>query len=360
MIARLPLDVQTLYAELIEQLTALDAQRALGSLKGTFVTKEVKGRRYAYLQYSAAGAKKQAYLGPYDATIQRIEERYRREHAELLGERTQAQRLCSMLRQGGAVVADAPSARVLEALADSGVFRVGGMLVGTHAFAVLGSLLGVRWAQAALRTHDIDLAAGATSLALAVPTEADADVPGALERLQMGFFPVPPFNPKDPSTSFRIRGSLLRVDLLTTAAGRAGASPVFLPRWNAAAMPLRYLDYLLEEPVRGAVIDGGGVLVNVPTPARFALHKLLTAARRDASQAVKAQKDLSQAAQVLRVLAADRPGDLGLAWEALAARAGAAKRARAGAVRLRALDPEGYDALGGRLAFLGSAGSDPA
>jgi len=199
-IARLPLDVQTLYAELIEQLTALDAQRALGSLKGTFVTKEVKGRRYAYLQYSVAGAKKQAYLGPYDATIQRIEERYRREHAELLGERTQAQRLCSMLRQGGAVVADAPSARVLEALADSGVFRVGGMLVGTHAFAVLGSLLGVRWAQAALRTHDIDLAAGATSLALAVPTEADADVPGALERLQMGFFPVPPFNPKEPST----------------------------------------------------------------------------------------------------------------------------------------------------------------
>jgi hypothetical protein len=68
----------------------------------------------------------------------------------------------------------------------------------------------------------------------------------------MGFFPVPPFNPKGPSTLFRVRGSLLRVDLLTTAAGRARPSPVFLPRWNAAAMPLRYLDYLLEEPVRAA------------------------------------------------------------------------------------------------------------
>lgn len=34
----------------------------------------------------------------------------------------------------------------------------------------------------------------------------------------------------------------------------------------------------------------------------------------------KREKDLSQAAQILEVLHADRPGDLVFAWEALAAR----------------------------------------
>ena len=42
---RLPPDVQTLYAELMEHLTALEAQRALGSLRSTFVTEAVTGRR---------------------------------------------------------------------------------------------------------------------------------------------------------------------------------------------------------------------------------------------------------------------------------------------------------------------------
>ncbi len=355
MLNRLPLDVQTLYAELLEHLTVLEAERALGSVKGTFVTKEVKGRRYSYLQYSVAGAKKQAYLGPYDDTMRRLEARHRTAHEELRGEWAQTQRLCAMLRRGGALPTDAPSARVLEALASSGVFRVGGVLVGTQAFAVLGNHLGVRWEHAALRTQDIDLAVEPDALELAVPGEEEADIPLALERLEMGFFPVPPFNPKQPSTSFRVRGSLLRVDLLTVARGGGEAVPLFLPQWNAAAMPLRYLDYLLEEPVRAAVVDGGGVLVNVPVPARFALHKVLTAAERGLAVAAKADKDLNQAGQVLRALATDRPGDLNMAWEALVARPGAAKRIEAGAKRLRAVSPEGYEVLratvaGGRLA----------
>jgi hypothetical protein len=42
---RLPLETQTLYAELVEQLTALEAQRAIGHLPGCFTLKTVKGRR---------------------------------------------------------------------------------------------------------------------------------------------------------------------------------------------------------------------------------------------------------------------------------------------------------------------------
>jgi hypothetical protein len=36
---RLPLETQTLYAELLEQLTALEAQRAIGYLTGCFTLK---------------------------------------------------------------------------------------------------------------------------------------------------------------------------------------------------------------------------------------------------------------------------------------------------------------------------------
>jgi len=42
---RLPLETLTLYAELVEQLTVLEAQRAIGHLPGCFTLKTVKGRR---------------------------------------------------------------------------------------------------------------------------------------------------------------------------------------------------------------------------------------------------------------------------------------------------------------------------
>ena len=41
---RIPLETQTLYAELLEHLLALAAERSVGHLRGTFVTKQVTGR----------------------------------------------------------------------------------------------------------------------------------------------------------------------------------------------------------------------------------------------------------------------------------------------------------------------------
>ena len=35
------------------------------------------------------------------------------------------------------------------------IFSLDGVLLGTHAFAVLGNLLGIRWEHEALRTQDI-------------------------------------------------------------------------------------------------------------------------------------------------------------------------------------------------------------
>ena len=70
---RLPLEVQTLYAELMERLSARDARRSIGHVPGSFVTKEVKGERYAYFQYSDPGSvKRQVYVGRKAAVLDAV------------------------------------------------------------------------------------------------------------------------------------------------------------------------------------------------------------------------------------------------------------------------------------------------
>ena len=66
-----------------------------------------------------------------------------------------------------------------------------------------------------------------------------------------------------------------------------------------------------------------GVLVQIPRPEAFAIHKLIVAARREGRDAIKARKDRAQAALLIAALAEDRPGELAEAWEE--ARAGGPK-----------------------------------
>ena len=93
--------------------------------------------------------------------------------------------------------------------------------------------------------------------------------------------------------------------------------PVYLPRLRTAALPLKYIDYLIEDPIQAGIVDGGGILVQVPSPARFGLHKLIVSRERGAASHTKVEKDLLQAAQILSIVAEERAGDLSLAWAAL-------------------------------------------
>ncbi|HEX7830572.1 MAG TPA: GSU2403 family nucleotidyltransferase fold protein [Thermoanaerobaculia bacterium] len=130
------------------------------------------------------------------------------------------------------------------------------------------------------------------------------------------FVAVPELDAREPSTSFNVRGRDLRVDLLTPGS-RESARPVLLPHLNAAALPLPGLEYLLTGATQAVVISGTGVLVNVPSPARFAVHKLWVAQRRNVSEHAKARKDIRQAGQILEVLLEDRRNDVDEAFGAL-------------------------------------------
>jgi len=232
--------------------------------------------------------------------------------------RTDEQRrrdLVRMLVAGGGKRVPAPVVQVLSILAEAGVFRAGGVLVGTQAFACYEMMLGVRLEEKFLRTADIDIA-----IDIALPTfrdEQGTDVPAALKRIEPRFFSVPELDPRLPSTSMKVRGRDLRVDFLTPARSRQSTAPVPLPQFRIAATPLRGIDYLIDESVPAAVLGGSGVLVHVPSPARFAFHKLWVARERPVSEQAKARKDIAQAGQLLTILAEDRPEDITHAWRSL-------------------------------------------
>ena len=311
----LPPETLTLYAELLERLRAYDGARSFASLPGSFTRKLVEGTTYWYFKTSAGpGRQREFFVGPDDKPTRAVMDVYAAHRQDVLEMEEQIERLCAMLRTGGAQTLDSASARVIAGLANAGIFRLGAVLVGTHAFIALSNALGVKWSSA-LRTQDIDLAA-ARILQLAVPQQ-EADLPRALESLNMGFLPVPGLDSREPETSFKVRGHTLRVDLLTPASGPRRSKPVIIERLKAAAQPVEFLDYLLENPVAAAVVNGGASLVSVPDPARLAVHKLIVADIRSVSFQAKSVKDREQASQLLEFLYAERRGDLRLAVEGL-------------------------------------------
>ncbi|HSV21971.1 MAG TPA: GSU2403 family nucleotidyltransferase fold protein, partial [Xanthobacteraceae bacterium] len=106
-----------------------------------------------------------------------------------------------------------------------------------------------------------------------------------------------------------------RVELLTDNRGPESDRLTPLPALQTHAQPLRFLDYLLADAIRAAVLWDGGILVNVPQPERYAVHKLIVAERRTASAIAKRQKDLHQASSLFDALAEHRAHDLAAAWK---------------------------------------------
>lgn len=314
---RLAPAVQALYAELLDLMLAAGRETAGDPVPvGAFVSKEIRGRRYWYLQRTLGGRNHQHYLGPDSSALSSWMERVSRRRELLAPDLRRGTELCSMIAAGGAGRESAAVITVLNLLEAGGLFARGGVLVGTVAFAVQATMLGVRFPGQMLRTEDID-AAHDPGLGIALAGDVPpSDLGRSLRESPLGFLPVPELDPRHPTTSFKVRGKQLRVDFLTPARSRS-AAPVLLPGLGVAAQPLPFLDYLIDGAVQAVAIGPSPVLVSVPDPARTAFHKLWTAAERPVAFATKAAKDLSQATALLSVLVEDRPGDLELAWRAL-------------------------------------------
>lgn len=310
------IDIQTrtLYAELLEVMQIIEASRTIASLRGSFAIKEVKGEKYVYFRYyNATGGLEDMYIGPHNGQTESLI----RDHAEGKPDTTEMgeklKRLSMQVLAGAGMITDKSMTRVIRSLANTGVFRNGGVLVGTHAFQAAGLTLGVSWSPATTMTTDVDLAVERKTVAVAIPM-IDADIPAALDSLKMGFYPVPRLKHNEPSTNFAIRKSRLRLDVLTPKT-KDSDSPVFIKRFNCAAEPLNYLSYLIEKPVPAVLLDTSPVMVNIPQPVRYAMHKLIVSQVRDSTIGqAKVPKDLYQAHQILSVIQDTRPYDIQPAW----------------------------------------------
>jgi hypothetical protein len=118
---------------------------------------------------------------------------------------------------------------------------------------------------------------------------------------------------------------------------------VYFPDLNIAAAPLRFLDYLLGgDPARGLLIGRRALAVPLPDPARFAFHKLVVSGERGTGFAIKARKDLLQAAELLKALAEVAPASLRPARDAIQGVPGAPRRLAMALNSLEHLDPPAH------------------
>ena len=308
---------QAVYSELLERLQLAEIQE-LTEKEGSFVRRLVKGNPYWYLRRRIGARINEKYIGPETPQLLKRIEKLKVQSKEAKDAAKGRRDLIRRLRSDGYRTTDRRTGRVIEELARAGVFRLNGVLVGTHAFRCYSALLGIRLQHEFSETGDVDIARD-SSVSLGVHEATDPAIGDALARAER-FVEIPNLNPKNPSTGWRTTDQELRVDMLTPLVGKPREGIVELPAFGTHATALRFLDYLLLETVRAAVLTGSGVLVRVPTPERYALHKLIVSQRRAATFRDKSKKDLAQAETLIEALLEDRPDDLMDAWSDLVGR----------------------------------------
>lgn len=326
---------QTAYAQLLDAAQAAEMSRTVADLRGSFASKQVKGRTYWYFQYTdVSGKLRQVYVGPDSERVRAL--------VASQGQGSGGEALEALARSALALGCTAllpAHFKVLSRLSEYGFFGAGGVLIGTHAFLAYANMLGVRWMEAD-RTQDMDFAHAGKHLELALPANLQIDTGAAIDSLQMGLLPLVGGDGKAGASYLNPRDPDFQLDFLTPLE-RTGDAFVH-PQLGVRLQPLKFMEYLLEDVQQAALASGAGVVVaNVPNPARFALHKLIVAGERPIGKAAKSNKDLRQAAALLSWFKPNASWQVDDAWSDLMARgSGWASRARKGRAALARVAPE--------------------
>jgi hypothetical protein len=143
-----------------------------------------------------------------------------------------------------------------------------------------------RISEASLRTRDADFI-----IPSSFKKRSKANLPELLQDL--GF--IIEFHRAD--NSMRLLHPALIIEFLVPEAGRQSAHSKRIKELGITAQRLRYLGYLERKVI---TINIEGLMVRVPDPAVFALHKLIVMERRQSEE--KRDKDKQQAIVILRHL----------------------------------------------------------
>ena len=307
----LSLPIQSLFSDLEQRVHDADFSETF-DLRGSFAKKKRHNKFYWYWQRRAGGKVVQKYVGPF--TDKAITDRVRR-FGELKSDYDERREIVRSLLAAGLPRPDILSGEVTEAMCRAGFFRLRGVLVGTVAYQCYAGILGHRLPNPTTGTADADFAQF-----FAISNLLDDSLPPILDVLHEvdpTFRPVPHSSGSPKSTNF-INAGKFRVEFLTPNRGSDDyeGKPANMPALGgAAAEPLRFLDFLIRNPVRSVLLHGGGVPVTVPSPERYAIHKLIVSERRQDKMTSKISKDIAQTAALVEAMRQTRFVDLSSAWQ---------------------------------------------
>jgi hypothetical protein len=298
---------QSAYHDLLRALN--DAR--LDGMRGTPTREARNGRHYWYDIYRIGDQVKKTYIGedtPQLTASLEARLRTRPDEKQLATVRTS---LVRTLRAQGMSGPDNIIGPVLAAMERAGAFRLGATVVGTYAFRLYEGELGVRIRSTDMsQTGDIDIAQF-ERLSLALGDRVEESLPAAFKEL--AFDPVPSLKGLSVWKWRQTRSNTL-IEFLTPSF-RAEEDIRDLPALGVSAQSLHFLNFLIADPIKAAALYRSGVLVQIPAPERFAVHKLIVADRRTGPDRLKSAKDRLQAAFLIQALAEDRPDELREAYQ---------------------------------------------
>ena len=157
-----------------------------------------------------------------------------------------------------------------------------------------------------------------------------------------GFLPIIQYK-GTAGASYRHRDEPeFQVDFLTPRVAD-NDEPLQIDNLDVALQPLRFMEFSLENVQQATLFDptGRSVVVSLPAPQRYAVHKLLVIGERTGRFKAKVSKDLAQAASLIEYFQATGADALREAWaDALGRGPGWRKRAREGRRALAAGAPD--------------------
>jgi hypothetical protein len=294
----------TLYAELQQQLETVTER------PGSVFEQTIKNTVYLKAQIETAGRRTSIHLGRADDP----DVRARADAIAAEMQRAKGRRqIVRTLRNAGFGQPSPAIADICEALAGAGLFGRGAILIGTGAYQCFPALVGRTLPGAAMMTQDADIATATLALAaerdptgdvepgLDSPEPLDRSLLDILKQADPTFEGVPSLGRRALPSRFKAHSGFL-FELLSPRRRRDDPDPIPVPGLQAAAAPIQQLEYLLVDAVPAVLLQGAGTLIRVPAPARYAVHKLIVARKRQVSSAAKRLKDLEQARSLIEAL----------------------------------------------------------
>ena len=298
-----PLELQTTYRDLLGR----HLRRPSPEIAGSVMRVSKGGAGYRVVRRRVGARVVERHLGADTAEVRRNAEAIRRQNEALRAWSRDAGGLVAQLRAARLPTPTTGTGKLVLALERAGFFRQGGVVAGTPAFGLYALELGVRLEHVLAQTEDVDVAA---DRGVGVIAGERTSLTSSLDGL--GLRPVAGSMEARPVRWETEDGVVL--DILTPR--RRGGEPAVMHHGLGVwAQALPSLEFSLRSPVDAVVLGREGILVRVPAPERYAVHKLIVASAHTGSRRAKSAKDLAQAAVLVRALAEAPPFELTAAYE---------------------------------------------